>query len=139
MQLMPKRIKYRKSMRGTIRGNATKGHTVAFGEFGLMSLEACWVSAKELEAGRVASAHFMGREGRLWIRVFPHKPISKKPAEVRMGGGKGEPEWYAAVIRPGQILYELGGVDEPFARQCFNLIAHKLSCRTKLVRRRHGL
>lgn len=138
MPLMPKRVKYRKSQRGRIKGRASRGNTVCFGEYGIMALEPGWVSARQLEAGRVAGTHMMGKEGLLHMRVFPWKPISAKPAETRMGKGKGEPEYYAAVIRPGQILYEVGGVSEQFARQCLNLISHKMPIRVKMVHRRHG-
>ena len=110
--MMPKRVKFRKSQRGKMDGNATRGNTVAFGEYGLQSLESCWISARQIEAGRVACMHFLRREGRLFIRIFPHKPISSKPLEVRMGSGKGEPEFWAAVVKPGTILFEVGGVDE---------------------------
>jgi large subunit ribosomal protein L16 len=136
--LMPKRVKFRKSQRGTMKGPATRGNRVSFGDFGLMSLEQGWLSAKEIEAGRVAAAHAMGTEGRLYIRVFPHKSISAKPAEVRMGMGKGEPEYWAAVIHPGTVLYEVSGVSEDFARGLFNNVAHKMSLRCKMVVRRHG-
>ncbi len=136
--LMPKRVKYRKSQRGRMKGVATRGNAVAFGDYGLMSLEMGWLSAREIEAGRVAASHMMGTEGRLRIRVFPHKSISGKPAETRMGKGKGEPEYYAACIRPGQVLFELGGVTEDFAKRCFNNIAHKMSLRTKFVSRKQG-
>ena len=136
--LMPKRVKFRKSQRGTMKGPATRGNRVSFGDFGLMATEQGWLSAKEIEAGRVAAAHAMGTEGRLYIRVFPHKSISSKPAEVRMGQGKGEPEYYAAVIHPGTVLFEVSGVTEDFARQLFNNVAHKMSLRCKMVARRHG-
>ncbi|MBI3269612.1 MAG: 50S ribosomal protein L16 [Planctomycetes bacterium] len=139
MQLMPKRIKFRKSHRGKRKGEAQRGNTVAFGEFGLMALEDCWLAARQIEAGRVAASHHMGKEGKLYIRVFPHKPISAKPAETRMGKGKGEPEYYAAVIKPGAVLYEVGGVNEALAREALNLIAHKMPIRCKMVLRRHGL
>ncbi|MBI2901533.1 MAG: 50S ribosomal protein L16 [Planctomycetes bacterium] len=135
---MPKRVKFRKSQRGRMKGVATRGNTVAFGDYGLMSLEMGWLSAREIEAGRVAASHMMGTEGRLYIRVFPHKSISGKPAETRMGKGKGEPEYYAACIRPGQILFELSGVGEDFAKRCFNNIAHKMSLRTRFSTRRQG-
>ncbi len=135
--LMPKRVKYRKSQRGTRKGVATRGNTVVFGDFGLMSLDGAWVTAREIEAGRVCASHAMGSEGRLYVRIFPHKAISGKPAETRMGKGKGEPEYYAAVVRPGTILYELAGVTENFAKQCLNLIAHKMSVRTKMAYRKH--
>jgi large subunit ribosomal protein L16 len=134
--LMPKRVKFRKSQRGKMKGPATRGNHVAFGDFGLMSLETGWLSAKEIEAGRVAASHAMGTEGRLYIRVFPHKAISGKPAEVRMGQGKGEPEYYAACVRPGTVLFEVSGVTEDFARQLFSNVAHKMSLRCKMVARR---
>ncbi len=136
--LMPKRVKFRKSHRGRMKGVATRGNRVSFGEFGLMAMEMGWLAAREIEAGRVAATHMMGTEGRLYIRVFPHKSISGKPAETRMGKGKGEPEYYAAVIRPGTVLFEISGVDEAFARQVFNNVAHKMSLRCKMVTRRHG-
>ena len=133
--LQPKRVKYRKSHRDRMRGVATRGNRVAFGDFGLMSLEMGWLRAREIEAGRVAASHLMGTEGRLYIRVFPHKAISGKPAETRMGKGKGEPEYYAACIRPGNVLYEVSGVTEEFARRLFNNVAHKMSLRCKMVKR----
>ncbi len=136
--LMPKRVKYRTSQRGRMKGVATRGRRVAFGDFGLMSLEQGWLSAREIEAGRVAATHMMGTEGRLYIRVFPHKAISAKPAETRMGKGKGEPEYYAACVHPGTVLFEVSGVPEDFARECFNLVAHKMSLRCKMVARRHA-
>ena len=136
--LMPKRVKFRKTHRGTMKGVATRGNTVSFGDYGLMALEYGWLSAREIEAGRVAATHMMGTEGRLYIRVFPHKSISAKPAEVRMGMGKGEPEYYAAVIHPGTVLFELAGVSEEFAKQIFNNVAHKMSLRCKMVTRRHA-
>ncbi len=139
MSLMPKRVKFRKSQRGVIRGVAGRGNTVAFGEYGLQGMEAAWISARQIEAGRVAAQHFMGREGKLWIRIFPHKPITTKPAEVRMGSGKGEPTYWAATVKPGTILYEVGGLPEDVARQALNRVAHKLPIRTRMVRRRAWL
>jgi large subunit ribosomal protein L16 len=136
--LMPKRVKFRKSHRGIMKGPATRGNRVCFGDFGLMALEQGWLSAREIEAGRVAVTHMMGTEGRLYIRVFPHKAISAKPAETRMGKGKGEPEFYAAVVRPGTVLFEVAGVTEDFARHCFSIVANKMSLRCKMVVRRHG-
>ena len=133
--MMPKRVKFRKSQRGTMKGPATRGNRVSFGDFGLMSLEMAWVQAREIEAGRVAAAHMMGTEGRFYIRIFPHKAVTGKPAEVRMGTGKGEPEYYAAVVKPGTILFEIAGVTEDFARECFNALAHKLCVKTKMVMR----
>jgi large subunit ribosomal protein L16 len=134
--LMPKRVKYRKSFRGIMKGPATRGTRVSFGDYGLMATENCWLSAREIEAGRVAATHQLGTEGRLYIRVFPHKAISAKPAETRMGKGKGEPEYYAAVIRPGQILFEVTGVTEDFAKQVLNNVAHKMSVATKFITRK---
>ncbi|HHT9119264.1 MAG TPA: 50S ribosomal protein L16 [Candidatus Hypogeohydataceae bacterium YC41] len=136
MRLMPKRVKFRKSQRGRIKGKATRGNTLAIGEYGLQSLESGWVSAEELEAGRIASSHFLGKSGRLYIRVFPHKSVTAKPVETRMGKGKGEPEFWAAVVKPGTILYELAGVPEDSARQAFNRVAHKLSVKVRMVTRR---
>ena len=134
--LMPKRVKFRKCFRGVMKGPATRGNRVAFGDFGLMALEHGWLSAREIEAGRVTATHLMGTEGRLYIRVFPHKPISAKPAETRMGKGKGEPEFYAAVLRPGTVLYEVTGVSEDFAKKVLNNVAHKMSVRTRFVNRK---
>ncbi len=139
MNLMPKRIKYRKAQRGKMKGNATRGNTVSHGEYGLMSLEHGWIDARQLEAGRIVATHFMGKSGRLFIRIFPHKPISKHPAESRMGKGKGEPDHYVAVVKPGTVMFEVGGVPEEYAKETLNLIAHKMSVRTKFVHRRHGL
>ncbi len=139
MALMPKRVKWRKSQRGRIRGRATQGNTVEYGEYGLQSLEPIWLNAKCIEAGRVAASHFVRGEGRLYIRVFPSKPVSARPPETRMGKGKGEPEFWAAVIKPGAILFELGGVPEETARACFAKIAHKMPMRCRFVKRRPTL
>jgi len=133
---MPKRVKFRKSQRGVVRGLASRCNSVAFGEYGLQALEPAWLSARQIEAGRVAAQHFMGREGKLWIRVFPHKPVTAKPAEVRMGGGKGEPSYWAAVVKPGTVLFEVAGLPEDVARLALNRVAHKLPIRTRLIRRR---
>jgi large subunit ribosomal protein L16 len=133
---MPKRVKFRKTHRGRIKGKATRGNTLAIGEYGLQSLEPGWISAQQLEAGRVAAAHFMGKSGRLFIRVFPQKSVTSKPIETRMGKGKGEPEFWAAVVKPGTVLYELAGMSEDMARQAFNRIAHKLSVKVKMVTRK---
>ncbi len=137
--LMPKRVKFRKSQRGKMKGNATRGNTVAFGEFGLQALAPVWMSARVIEAGRVAASHFLRREGRLYIRVFPHKPISAKPLEVRMGSGKGEPEFWAAVIKPGTMLFEVGGVDEATAKKALARVAHKMPVPCRFVVRRHAI
>ena len=139
MANMPKRVKFRKSQRGKMKGNATRGNTVAFGEFGLQTLSAAWISAKQIEAGRVAASHFLRREGRLFIRIFPHKPISAKPLEVRMGSGKGEPEFWAAVVKPGTVMFEVSGVDLPTAKKCLARVAHKMPVRCRFVERRHAV
>ena len=139
MANMPKRVKFRKSQRGKMRGNATRGNTVAFGEFGLQTLSPAWISAKQIEAGRVAASHFLRREGRLFIRIFPHKPISAKPLEVRMGSGKGEPEFWAAVVKPGTVMFEVSGVDALTAKKCLARVAHKMPIRCRFVERRHAV
>ncbi|MFY9343688.1 MAG: 50S ribosomal protein L16 [Planctomycetota bacterium] len=135
--LMPKRTKWRKQMRGKIRGDATRGNEVSFGEFGLQAMEPSWLSARVIEAGRVAASR-AAPEAKLWIRVFPHKSVSKKAAETRMGTGKGDVEFWAAVIKPGTILFELDGVTEDAAKTAFNRVAHKLPLRVRLVRRRRA-
>jgi large subunit ribosomal protein L16 len=139
MANMPKRVKFRKSQRGKMKGNATRGNTVAFGEYGLQTLVASWISAKQIEAGRVAASHFLRREGRLFIRIFPHKPISAKPLEVRMGSGKGEPEFWAAVVKPGTVMFEVSGVDLPTAKKCLARVAHKMPVRCRFVESRHAV
>jgi len=136
MPMMPKRVKFRKSQRGKMKGNATRGNTVAFGEFGLQSLETSWVTARQIEAGRVACMHFLRREGRVFIRIFPHKPVSGKPLETRMGKGKGEPEYWCAVVKPGTVMFEITGVDEPTARRALARVAHKMPVQTRFVARR---
>ncbi len=136
MALMPKRAKHRKSQRGRIRGNATRGNTVVFGDFGLQAMQPGWVSAQTIEAGRVAASQYLRNEGRLYIRVFPHKPITSIPLETRMGKGKGEPEYWAAVIKPGTVLYEISGVTEEAARMCMARLAHKMPIRVRFVKRK---
>jgi large subunit ribosomal protein L16 len=133
---MPKRIKYRKQQRGRLRGNATRGNFVAFGEFGLQSLESHWLTARQIEAGRIAAQHFLRRQGKVFIRVFPDKPVSKKPLEQRMGKGKAETDFWAARIKPGTVLYEIAGVPEDIARQAMARIAHKMPVRCRFVGRR---
>ena len=136
MALMPKRIKHRKQQRGKIRGLATRCNTVAFGDFGLQSHEGGWVTARQLEAGRVAATHFLHREGKVYIRVFPDKPISGKPLEVRMGKGKGETKDWVAVIKPGTVLFEIAGVEENTAKDALRRVAMKMPVRCRLLRRR---
>ena len=138
MSMMPKRVKFRKQQRGKVRGNATRGNYVAFGEYGLQALEGGWMPARTIEAGRMAARHFVAREGKLFVRVFPDKPISKKPLETRMGTGKAEPEFWAAVIKPGTVLYELSGVEKNVAIEAFTRVAHKMPFRCRFVERRHA-
>ena len=132
---MPKRIKFRKQQRGTMRGNATRGNYVSFGDYGLQALERHWVSARQIEAGRIAAQHFLRRQGKVYIRIFPDKPITKKPAETRMGKGKGSPEEWVAVVKPGRILYEMEGVPAKVAEAALRLAAHKLPLATRIIRR----
>lgn len=136
MPRMPKRIKFRKQMRGVLRGNATRGNYVAYGEFGLQALEAHWISARQIEAGRIAAQHFLRRQGKIYIRVFPDKPISKKPLETRMGKGKADTDYWAARVLPGTMLYEIAGVPEDIAKQAMARIAHKMPVRCRFVGRR---
>lgn len=136
MALMPKRVKYRKSQRGKIKGNAHRGNTVSYGDFGLQAMEAAWLSAEAIEAGRITVSHAARGEGRLFIRVFPHKSVSAIPAETRMGKGKGEPEFWAAVIKPGMILFEIGGLPEAAARDALARVAYKMPFRCRFVGRR---
>jgi large subunit ribosomal protein L16 len=137
MALMPKRVKYRKLQKGQRRGVATTGADLAFGEFGLKSLDNGWVKNNQIEAARVIIARQLHKGGKLWIRIFPDKSITKKPAEVRMGKGKGDLDHWVAVIKRGRILFEMGGVPEEYARQCFRTVAYKLPLRTKFVTRVH--
>jgi len=133
--LSPKREKYRKQHRGKRRGTAWRGSTIEFGEYGLMALEAAWVTAKQIEAARVAMTRHVKRGGKLWVRIFPDKPVTFKPAETRMGKGKGNPEYHVAVVRPGRVLFELGGVNEAIAREAMLLAARKLPIRTRFMSR----
>lgn len=136
MALMPKRVKHRKVQRGRIRGNATRGNKVVFGDFGLQSLEPGWLKAQTIEAGRIAAQQYIRGEGKLYIRVFPHRSVTSTPLETRMGKGKGEPDFWAATIKPGTILYELAGVTEQQAKICFARLAHKMPMRVRMVKRR---
>lgn len=139
MALMPKRVRWRKSQRGRVRGKAGRGNSVAYGEYALQSLGTGWITGRQIEAGRVAATHYLHREGKVYIRIFPHKPVSAKPLETRMGKGKGDPEFWVACVRAGQILYEIGGVDEEVARSALTRVAHKMPLRCRFMRRRHGL
>jgi len=133
--LMPSKVKHRKVMRGRRRGKAHRGSSVSFGEYGLKVLEPGWITARQIEAARIAMTRFVKRGGKIWIRLFPAKPITKKPAETRMGKGKGAPEDWVAVVRPGKILYEMQGVSVEVAKEALRLAAHKLPLRTKFVTR----
>ncbi|MBE0460182.1 MAG: 50S ribosomal protein L16 [Candidatus Aminicenantes bacterium] len=133
--LMPKKVKYRKQQRGRMRGYAWRGSSLSFGEYGLQALEPCWLTARQIEAGRITISRHIKRKGKLWIRVFPWKPITKKPTEVRMGKGKGDPEFWVDVVKPGKIIYELEGISESIAREAMRLAAHKLPIKTRFVSR----
>ena len=136
MAQMPKRVKHRKSQRGRIKGEATRGNKVVSGDFGLQATQGGWIKAQTIEAGRIAAQQYVRGEGRLYVRIFPHKSVSSTPLETRMGKGKGEPDFWAASVRPGTMLYELGGVTEDQARVCFARLAHKMPVRVKFSRRR---
>jgi large subunit ribosomal protein L16 len=133
--LMPKRVKFRKQQRGRMTGQARRGNEVTFGDYGLMALEPCWLTARQIEAARRAMTRYVKRGGKVWIRIFPDKPVTAKPAETRMGKGKGAPEDWVAVIRPGRILYEMEGVTEDIAKEAMRLAAHKLPIETKFISR----
>lgn len=135
MGMMPKRVKHRKQMRGKMKGFATRGNRVTFGDYGLMSLDYGWINGRHIEAGRVAANRATGGSGKVWIRIFPHKPVSSKPAETRMGKGKGDVDFWAAQVKPGTVLFELGGVTEEKAKLAFKRVAHKMPIKVKMVRR----
>ena len=138
MAQMPKRVKHRKVQKGRIKGSATRGNRVAFGDYGLQASEGGWISAATIEAGRIAAQQYLRGEGRLYIRMFPHKPITSIPLETRMGKGKGEPSYWAAVIKPGSVLYEISGTTEKVAKMCFARLAHKMPMRVRFTKRRSG-
>ena len=133
--LMPSKVKFRKQQRGKRRGKAHKGSTISFGDFALKTMDSGWITSRQIEASRIAMTRFIKRGGKVWIRIFPDKPITKKPTEVRMGKGKGAPEAWVAVVKPGRILFEMEGVDETIAREAMRLASHKLPVRTKFVSR----
>ncbi len=133
--LMPKRVKYRKVQRGRMKGTASRGNYVAHGDYGLMALEPAWITSNQIEAARVAMTRFVRRGGQVWIKIFPDKPVTRKPAETRMGSGKGSPEYWVAVVKPGRILFEIAGVPEETAREALRLAAHKLPVKCKFVAR----
>jgi large subunit ribosomal protein L16 len=131
--LMPKRVKYRKKQRGRMKGNAQKGNSVAFGHFGLKSINSAWITSRQIEAARIAMTRYIKRGGKVWIRIFPDKPVTQKPAETRMGKGKGSPEYWVAVVKPGRVLFEIEGVEQEIAKEAMRLASHKLPIKTKFV------
>ncbi len=137
--LMPKRVKYRKQQRGRMKGKASRGSSVNFGEYGLQALEPAWVTARQIEAARVALTRKIKRGGKVWLNIFPAKPVTQKPLETRMGKGKGEPERWVAVVRPGKVIFELEGVKEELAKEAFKLASSKLPIRTRFVKRLHAV
>ena len=133
--LMPKRVKYRRVQRGRMTGKATRGNTVTYGEFGLQAVEPSWITSNQIEAARIAMTRYTKRGGQVWIKIFPDKPVTQKPAETRMGSGKGSPEYWVAVVKPGRVLFEMAGVPEEVAREALRLASHKLPCKTKIVKK----
>ena len=131
--LMPKRVKYRRVPRGRLKGKATRGNTISNGAYGLVALEPAWITANQIEAARIAMTRYTKRGGQVWIKIFPDKPITEKPAETRMGSGKGSPEYWVAVVKPGRVMFEMAGVDEPVAREAMRLASHKLPIKCKFV------
>lgn len=133
--LLPKRVKYRRVHRGRMKGKALRGNKVTYGEFGLAATEPSWITSNQIEAARIAMTRHTKRGGKVWIKIFPDKPVTEKPAETRMGSGKGSPEYWVAVVKPGRVLFEITGVSEEIAREAMRLAGHKLPCKTKFVRR----
>ncbi|MBO4412766.1 MAG: 50S ribosomal protein L16 [Clostridia bacterium] len=133
--LMPKRVKRRRVHRGRMTGVATRGNKLAYGEFGIVATEPCWIKSNQIEAARIAMTRYTKRGGKVWIKIFPDKPVTKKPAETRMGSGKGSPEFWVAVVKPGRILFEMAGVAEATAREALRLASHKLPCKTKIIKK----
>ena len=133
--LMPKRVKFRRVQRGRLKGKAMRGNTISNGEYGLVALEPAWITSNQIEAARIAMTRYIRRGGQVWIKIFPDKPITEKPAETRMGSGKGSPEYWVAVVKPGRVLFEIGGVNEETAREAMRLAGHKLPIKTKFVKK----
>ena len=133
--LIPKRTKYRKQFRGRMKGKEHRGNTVTYGEYGLVALEPSWITSRQIEAARIAMTRYMKRGGKVWIKIFPHKPITEKPAETRMGSGKGSPEYWVAVVKPGRVMFEVGGISEEIAREALRLAMHKLPVKCKFIKR----
>ena len=136
--LLPKRVKYRKQMRGRMTGKATRGNAVTYGQFGLQAMEPAWITSNQIEAARVAMTRYTKRGGQVWIKIFPDKPITQKPAETRMGKGKGSPEYWVAVVKPGRVMFEIAGVSEEVAREALRLAMHKLPVKCKIVTKEEG-
>ena len=136
--LLPKRVKYRRVHRGRLKGKALRGNTISHGEYGLVALEPAWITSQQIEAARIAMTRYIKRGGQVWIKIFPDKPITEKPAETRMGSGKGSPEYWVAVVKPGRIMFEMAGIDEVTAREAMRLAGHKLPIKTKFVIRDNG-
>lgn len=133
--LMPKRVKYRRQFRGRMKGDAHKGNVIAYGEYGLVATEPAWVTSQQIEAARVAMTRYIKRGGQVWVNIFPHKSVTKKPAETRMGSGKGSPEYWVAVVKPGRVMFEMGGVDEASAKEALRLASTKLPVKCKMVKK----
>ena len=133
--LLPKRVKYRRQQRGRMTGKAVRGNKVTYGEYGLMALDPAWITSNQIEAARIAMTRYTKRGGQVWIKIFPDKPVTQKPAETRMGSGKGSPEYWVAVVKPGRVMFEIAGVPEDIAREALRLASHKLPIRTKIVKR----
>ena len=132
---MPKRVKYRKAQRGRMKGKATRGNTITYGEYGMQALEPAWITSNQIEAARIAMTRYSKRGGKVWIKVFPDKPVSSKPAETRMGSGKGSPDYWVAVVKPGRIMFEMAGMSEEIAREAIRLASYKLPCKVKFIKR----
>ncbi|MBQ0012129.1 MAG: 50S ribosomal protein L16 [Clostridiales bacterium] len=133
--LLPKRVKHRKQQRGRLKGKASRGNFVSNGDYGMYATEPCWISSNQIEAARIAINRYVKRGGKVWIKIFPDKPVTKKPAETRMGSGKGSPEYWVAVVKPGRVLFEISGVTEEIAREAMRLAGHKLPCKTKFIKK----
>ena len=136
--LMPKRVKHRKQFRGSMRGKALRGNTVTYGDYGLIATEPCWIKSNQIEAARVAMTRYVKRGGKVWIKIFPDKPVTAQPAETRMGSGKGSVEYWVAVVKPGRVLFEIGGVSDDDAREALRLAMHKLPCKCKIIARENA-
>ena len=137
--LLPKRVKYRRVHRGRLKGKASRGNTVTYGQFGLMAMEPAWIKSNQIEAARIAMTRYIKRGGQVWIKIFPDKPVTEKPAETRMGSGKGSPEYWVAVVKPGRVMFEIGGVSEELAREALRLASHKLPVKCKFVKKEENL